>query len=84
MDGGQVLQDLVRRKLAFYFKHGWEDAKTVLSLSEEAIISSIKQEGRFWSVPFYIKAPPALGFPKGHSSRVTEGLKDAQSPTVAS
>ena len=39
------MQDLVRRKLTVYFKHGWEDAKAVLPLSEEAIISSIKQEG---------------------------------------
>lgn len=36
------MQDLVRRKLTFYFKHGWESAKAVLSLSEEVIISSIK------------------------------------------
>lgn len=36
------MQDLVRRKLTFYFKHGWENAKAVLPLSEEAIISSIK------------------------------------------
>lgn len=36
------MQDLVRRKLTFYFKRGWENAKAVLSLPEEVIISSIK------------------------------------------